>query len=196
MPWTAFNDYSRPGFSVYPVFGKTSEGIDSLLVTIHDELKKQGNPHWALSEGSDLSGEMSPETYLASLFNYGASLVNIFGWEIPENAGDMFGANAGKVARSSDSIAAYKKFLNGEKLLIGGSTETNAGGNATPTASGAFDAKIQKIQGNLGKWLAQNPGRQAEINSLIEKMNQYAKDGKQKDAEGVADEILGMIGAE
>ena len=42
-------------------------------------------------------------------------------------------------------------------------------------------------------WLSQHQGKESEVTSLLKKMDQYAKNGKQQDAEKVADEILKLM---
>lgn len=51
---------------------------------------------------------MNMETYLARMFNHGATLVNIFGWGIGDKDNPFRMATEG-----ADSIAAYQKFLKG-----------------------------------------------------------------------------------
>ncbi len=109
-PKTAFNAHSRPGFSTYPI-GFMENGVDGQLAKILNELPKQGNPHWASSEGTNLqvgtsTSNVSWNDYLAGMFKNGASVVNIFAWSNPS----VYGAST----KSSEAIAAYKKFLSGE----------------------------------------------------------------------------------
>ena len=51
------------------------------------------------------------EGYLGSLFNHGAVLVNVFGWGLGDESNPFR-----KIAEGSDALAAYRKFLDGEKL--------------------------------------------------------------------------------
>ena len=80
-PSVAFGKSHRPGFSTYPQPG--------LFEQIYEELARHGHPAWASSEGTNLqlgSGPgqsgMGMETYLARMFNHGATLVNIFSWGV------------------------------------------------------------------------------------------------------------------
>ncbi len=80
-PSVAFGEFHRPGFSTYPQPG--------LFEQIYEELDRHGHPAWASSEGTNLqlgSGPgqsgMDMESYLARMFNHGATLVNIFSWGI------------------------------------------------------------------------------------------------------------------
>jgi hypothetical protein len=109
-PWAAFNPYSRPGFSVY--------SSSKTFSAIYAELEKHGNPHWANSEGTNVdliyfargqkkASDISWDEYLGRMFNHGASLVNIFGWQDTDSA-------FGKATRSKEALTAYKKFLKGQ----------------------------------------------------------------------------------
>ncbi|MBC7887622.1 MAG: hypothetical protein H7Z13_07015 [Ferruginibacter sp.] len=112
IPGTAFNDHSRPGFSTYPI-GFKENNFDGRLAKILQELTKNGNPHWASSEGTNVQGEsaavitshISWNDYLSGMFNNGASVVTIFAWSDP--------SPYGTATRSQEAIAAYKKFLTG-----------------------------------------------------------------------------------
>ena len=80
-PSVAFGKHHRPGFSTYPQPG--------LFDDIYEELAKHKQVGWASCEGTNLqlgSGPgqsgMNMETYLAKMFNHGATLVNIFSWGI------------------------------------------------------------------------------------------------------------------
>jgi hypothetical protein len=104
--WEAFNPYSRPGFSVY-----TSSFFDG----IHAEVEEQGNPRWALVEGSNIDAEVLGipfpwEAYLGKIFNHGGSLATIFAWHEKDRT------PYGRAATSPEAVAAYKKFLRGEIL--------------------------------------------------------------------------------
>ena len=109
---TAFNDYSRPGFSTYPVEG--------MFDAIYRELANHPKTGWASSEGANVlpgadasadSSGINMETYLARMFNHGATLVNIFAWGM---GGDAFkNSNPFRIATEGpEAIAAYRKFLN------------------------------------------------------------------------------------
>jgi hypothetical protein len=72
--WTAFNKYSRPGWTTYPI-----EVLGESFKPIYDELQNHGNPAWAGVEanagmpGSDVDWE----TYLAWHYNHGCVLVGV-----------------------------------------------------------------------------------------------------------------------
>lgn len=103
-PEVAKGPYHRPGFSTYPSPG-TFDQISAVT---------NGTP-WASAEGTNIlpgdTKEGSPittETYLARMYNHGATLVTLFGWGIGDSSNPFR-----KTAEAPDSIKAYQKFLNG-----------------------------------------------------------------------------------
>jgi hypothetical protein len=107
-PATAFNQFSRAGFSTYPVRFKEGN-VDGVLAAILTELSKHGNPRWASSEGTNVvvganSSEITWDEYLSGMFRNGAAMVTIFAWSDP--------TIYGQTTRSTEAVAAYKKFLN------------------------------------------------------------------------------------
>jgi hypothetical protein len=112
--WVAFNNYSDPGFSAY---------VDPDRFTdIYAALRAHNAPNWAMAEGSNVvlgplypdgvgSSPLSWETYLAKSFNHGAEMVNIFAafQGPPQSPFRQAGASA-------DALAAYRKFLRGDRL--------------------------------------------------------------------------------
>jgi len=107
--WTAFNDYSRPGWTTYAA-GPISDNFNVL----YEALAEHGNPHWGATETSptSLTGRpLKPETFLAWHYNHGATVMMM-------NTADASagGQVIGKDIWSKASLAAYKKFLSGEAL--------------------------------------------------------------------------------
>jgi hypothetical protein len=106
--WTAFNPYSNSGWSNY------NQGV------FQDIYNAVGVKTWTQSEGSNVilgncndSACPSPydwESYLAASYNHGANLVDIFG---------AFQGETGAFtsAQSTQAVAAYQKFLEGETLI-------------------------------------------------------------------------------
>jgi hypothetical protein len=110
-PSTAYNNYSRPGYSTYPVNFKVNNQ-DGLLSKILTERAKHGNQNWASSEGVNVilgstTSLLTWDEYLSGMYNNGASLVNIFGWH-------DYSSPYGAATRSPEAVVAYQKFLNGE----------------------------------------------------------------------------------
>jgi hypothetical protein len=110
-PTVAFGQGYRPGFSIYP--------DADLLGDIYAALVAHGNPPWASAEGTNVDIQMFPpripdegmEGYLAHMFNHGASLTNVFGWDVGDPSNLFRRATEG-----NEAIAAYRKFLSGARL--------------------------------------------------------------------------------
>ncbi|MGD9614984.1 MAG: hypothetical protein AB7H90_03175 [Alphaproteobacteria bacterium] len=110
-PDVAFGQTHRPGFSTYP--------DADLLRDIYAALNARGNPPWASAEGTNVDIISGPpripnagmESYLARMFNRGASLTNLFGWGIGD-PNNLFR----RATESPEALAAYRKFLRGELL--------------------------------------------------------------------------------
>jgi len=106
---SAFNAWSRPGWSTYPV-GYLGKNFHAL----YDALKKHGNPVWGGVESNvGMPGTLVDwETYLGWHYNHGAALVAInlgaTGVELP--------VRLEKSAFGPEALAAYRKFLRGENL--------------------------------------------------------------------------------
>ncbi len=105
----AFNDYSRPGWTTYPV-GPLRNDFEAL----YRELERHGNPHWASTEASPTMGPaggkhaLTMKDYLARHYDYGATVI-VFNT----------GATSKELSESltegvwgDDAINAYRTFLN------------------------------------------------------------------------------------
>jgi len=112
----AFGKNHRPGFSTYP-----QPGIYDDIV----ELVKEHRPTaWASCEGTNMQPSSGPgqtgmnmETYLAKMFNHGATLTAIFSWGI---GGEAQRSNPFRIVTEGDeALNAYRKFLKGEPLIEG-----------------------------------------------------------------------------
>ena len=108
-PQVAFGETHRAGFSTYPDGDRYRE--------IYEALTSHGNPHWASSKGANVDINITPyavpeqtmENYLARMFNHGATLTNVFGWDIGDSA-FIFRQGA------ENPADAYRKFLRGANL--------------------------------------------------------------------------------
>ncbi len=107
-----FNPYARPGWTTYPL-GTLANGFRPL----YEELAKHGNPAWGGVEANNaaFANPNAPgwEEYLAWHYNHGAKLVGI-------NVGasdQSIMSSLSKGASGDAAIAAYGKFLKGEKLI-------------------------------------------------------------------------------
>jgi hypothetical protein len=110
-PWVAFGESHRAGFSTYPNADRFNE--------LYAALKAHGGSAWASAEGTNVDIETglpripdeTMEDYLARMFNHGATLINVFGWDIGDSD-NIFR----RAAEGAESISAYRKFLSGAHL--------------------------------------------------------------------------------
>jgi len=178
LPEVAFSRAYRPGFSTYPE-GASLKEIQRLVAA-------HGSPAWASAETANVSPSgiasgLTMETFLGRHFNHGAVMVNLFGWQIGGEAmKDNFFRRA---IEGPEALAAYRKFLRGEKLVESA---------ATGFSSEALEAKMQRIQKELPEWI-QKSGKQAQAMPLVQKMQALIKDKKWQEVDKVADEILALI---
>jgi hypothetical protein len=118
-PLVAFNAPTRPGFTVYSSDVAALDGS-----AIQGVFTENGSPHWAMAEGMNAapsgqaanggttfnSSPMSWEQYLATFFNHGATLVNVYGWDPDTGPGHT------SPAASADALYTYQTFLSGAPL--------------------------------------------------------------------------------
>jgi hypothetical protein len=179
VPEVAFSSAYRPGFSTYPE-GRTFKEIYAVL-------EKHGSPGWISAEGTNVSptsmpGEPTMETYLGRVFNHGGVMVNIFSWGIGGEAQRKI--NFFRLATENpEALAAYAKFLRGEKLVES---------IATGFSSEAFQAKMRRIQAELPGWVKKN-GKQAQVLPLTQKLGALIKDKKWQEADKLAGELLELM---
>jgi hypothetical protein len=174
-PGVAFGQSHHPGFSTYPTPG--------LYPELYDVLLKNSTSRWASSEGTNVrmgmrSGEDTMETYLGRHFNHGATLVNVFAWGVGQKD-DAFR----RATENDEAIAAYRKFLRGEKLKE----------SPIPSDYG-LPAKAKRIQEELPRWV-KSGGDQRKAQAMLERLWNHLKDKEPWKAEEVADEILSLIGS-
>ncbi len=180
-PSVAFGKYHRPGFSTYPAPGRFDD--------IYEELDKHKQVGWASSEGTNLqlgSGPgqsgMTMETYLAKMFNHGATLVNVFAWGIGGDANKNMSFRL--VTEGEEALLAYRKFLAGD-LLIEGQT--------TLTLLERLPPKIHKIQNEFPAWIGKTGNPEAA--ALMQQMQEQLKAKNFEEVENTADSILKLMGA-
>jgi hypothetical protein len=181
-PSVAFGKHHQPGFSTYPQPG--------LFDDIYEELAKHKQVGWASCEGTNLqlgSGPgqsgMNMETYLAKMFNHGATLVNIFSWGIGGEANRNMDFRV--VTEGEEALRAYRKFLKGEPL-IEAKTESL-------TLLERLPPKIRRIQKELPAWI-QKTGNTAKAMGLMKTLEGHLKAKNFAEAEKTADSILKMMG--
>ena len=125
---------------------------------------------------------MTMETYLAKMFNHGATLVNIFSWGIGGEANKNMSFRV--VTEGEEALRAYRKFLKGDPL-IEAKTETL-------TLLERLPPKIHKIQKELPAWM-QKTGNTDEAAALMQKMQEQLKAKNFEEVEKTADSILKMM---
>ncbi len=179
-PWVAFGKHHRPGFSTYPQPG--------LFEDIYELVEKHKQIGWASSEGTNMQPGTGPgqtgmnmETYLAKMFNHGATLTTIFSWGIGGEA--MKTMSFRVVTESEEALQAYRKFLSGEPLIEG---ETRAG------LQERLPPKIHRIQKELPVWM-QKTGNQAAA-ALMKTMQRQMEAKNWEEVEKTADAILKLMG--
>ncbi len=185
-PWEAFNEYSRPGF--------TLSAARQNFEVIYRAVATHGPVPWANVEATNVKrrhfsighatrSAIPWEAYLGGSFQHGAALVNIFGWQ------DRRGVY-GRTTRSDEAIAAYKKFLRGETLADLRDVSTDE--VSTDLRAESLAAKVKTIHSELGRWI-KTRGLKPDVERLVKKLDQYLKAGKPGEAEKIADQILGYL---
>jgi hypothetical protein len=181
-PSVAFGEHHRPGFSTYPQPG--------LYDQIYQELAAHHQVAWSSSEGTNLQlgsapgqSGMNMETYLAKMFNHGATLVNVYSWGIGGDANRNMSFRV--VTEGEEALQAYRKVLNGDTLIEGAQTST---------LLERLPPKIQRIQKELPEW-AQKTGNAEKASALMQTLKQYLNDKNFEQAEKTADELLKLMGA-
>lgn len=177
-PRTAFNRWSRPGWSTYAV-GPLEDGFSVL----YDELRKHGNPPWGGVEANcGFPGTLVDwETYLAWHYNHGAVLVGIntgaTGVELP----DMLE----KSAFSADALAAYRKWLGGGRLAEKPISDDHP--------SKRLKAKMERLQQGFAKWLAEGRDPSPVARDVERELSALLQAGKIAEAEAVIERALARI---
>lgn len=172
---SAFNAWSRPGWSTYPV-GYLGKNFQPLYAA----LKQHGSPPWGGVEANvGMPGTLIDwESYLGWHYNHGATLVAInmgaTGTDLP--------ARLEKSAFSREALAAYRKFLKGDILR-----EKPLSGDV---AERRLRSKMETLQAGFRRWQA--AGRDpAPIGRFVEeRMPALLQANKLDEAEALLDEAL------
>jgi hypothetical protein len=176
--WTAFNKYSRPGWTTYAV-----EVLGKNFAAIYDELETRGNPVWAgVEANAGIPGSVVDwETYLAWHYNHGCVLVGVnmgaTGTDLPRRLWDS--------AFSKEAIAAYQKFLTGQPLV------------EKPLSRDQPQIRIQekmkRVRAGIERWHASGKDPRA-VGKLMEGAQPLADAGKLDELEKLVDHALEMLG--
>ena len=176
--WTAFNKYSRPGWTTYAV-----EVLGESFKPIYDELEKHGNPAWAgVEANAGIPGSVVDwETYLAWHYNHGCVLVGVnmgaTGKDLPKRLWDS--------AFGKEAIAAYHKFLTGQPLV------------EKPVSMDhpqfRIQAKMKRVRAGIERWHSSGKDPSA-VGKLMEGAQPLANAGKLDELEKLVDQALEMLG--
>lgn len=175
----AFNKWSRPGWSTYPV-GVLGDSFEPLYV----ELQKHGNPRWAGVESNAWfpGGSVDWETYLGWHFNHGAAIVAInvgaTGTELPDRLS--------KAAFSPEAIKAYHKFLQGGTLKETGLTSKQQGAR--------LQSKMKTLQAGFKSWQASGRDPSPIVQDVTEHLQPLLQEGKIAEAEALIDAAIKKLG--
>jgi Spy/CpxP family protein refolding chaperone len=181
-PSVAFGKNHRPGFSTYPQPG--------LFEDIYELVEKHEQVGWASCEGTNMQPGTGPgqtgmnmETYLAKMFNHGATLTTVFSWGIGGEA--MKNMSYRVCTESEEALQAYRKFLRGETLIEG------------MTVAGLMERlppKVHRIQKDLPAWLgtAGADNKQKAV-ALMQKLQERYKAKKFDEVEKMADAVLKLM---
>ena len=177
--WVAFGKHHRPGFSTYPQPG--------LFEDIYELVEKHQQIGWASCEGTNMQPGTGPgqtgmnmETYLAKMFNHGATLTTLFSWGIGGER--MKNMSYRLCTEGEEELKAYRKFLKGEPLI------------ESRTTMGRMERlplKIQKIQKELSAWLQKTGNKGAA--KLMQEMAEQMKARNWDAVEQTADSILQLM---
>jgi hypothetical protein len=175
---TAFNQYSRPGWTTYAV-GVLGEGFKPL----YDELQNHGNPAWAgVEANAGMPGSVVDwETYLAWHYNHGCVLVGVnmgaTGEDLPRRLWDS--------AFGKEAMVAYHKFLTGQPLVEKPLSLDN------PQVR--IQAKIKRVRAGIERW--QRSGKDpSAVGKIMERAQPLANGGKLEELEKLVDQALEMLG--
>jgi hypothetical protein len=176
--WTAFNKYSRPGWTTYPI-----ELLGGGFQAIYDELKKHESPAWAgVEANAGIPGSVVDwETYLAWHYHHGCVLVAVnngaTGTELPRRLSES--------AFSKEAIAAYQKFLMGHPLVEKPVSKDR------PVIR--IQAKMKRVAAGIERW--HRSGKDPRpVGKLMEGARPLADAGKLDELEKLVDRALEMLG--
>jgi DUF1680 family protein len=176
--WTAFNAYSRPGWTTYAV-----EVLERSFQPIYDELAKHGNPPWGgVEANAGIPGSVVDwETYLGWHYNHGCVLVGInmgaTGEALPRRLWDS--------AFGKEAIAAYHKFLRGQPL--------REKAIAADHPQLRIQAKMKRVVEGIARWHKSGKDPSA-VGKLMERVGPMAEAGKLVELEKLVDQALEMLG--
>jgi hypothetical protein len=176
--WTAFNKYSRPGWTAYAI-----ELLGQSFKPIYDELEKHGNPVWAgVEANAGIPGSLVDwETYLGWHYNHGCVLVGVnmgaTGTDLPRRLQES--------AFGKEAIAAYRKFLAGQPLV-----EKPV---STDRTEFRIQIKMRRVRNGIERWFKSGKDPRS-VGKLMEGAKPLADKGKLDELEKLVDQALEMLG--
>ena len=176
--WTAFNKYSRPGWTTYSV-----TVLRESFKAIYDELEKHGSPAWAgVEANAGVPGSVVDwETYLAWHYNHGGVLMGVS----MDGTGKDTHTRMRESAYGKEAIAAYHKFLTGQPLVEKPVSMDN------PLFR--IQAKIKRVRDGIQRWHSSGKDPSA-VGKLMQGAQPLANGGKLDELEKLVDQALEMLG--
>ena len=176
--WTAFNQYSRPGWTTYSV-----TVLRESFKAIYDELEKHGSPAWAgVEANAGVPGSVVDwETYLAWHYNHGGVLMGVS----MDGTGKDTHTRMRESAYGKEAIAAYHKFLTGQPLVEKPVSMDN------PLFR--IQAKIKRVRDGIQRWHSSGKDPSA-VGKLMQGAQPLANGGKLDELEKLVDQALEMLG--
>ena len=176
--WTAFNDFSRPGWTTYPVMV-----LGQNFNALYENLEKHGNPPWAgIEANAGFPGSIVDwETYLGWHYNHGCVIMGInngaTGEDLPRRLRES--------AFGEEAIAAYHKFFRNEPLIE----------KAISTDHPQFriQAKMKQVREGMQRW--RDSGRDpSDVEKNLQRIQSLMTEDKLDEVEQVLDQALEMLG--
>jgi hypothetical protein len=152
------------------------------LKPVYDELEKQGNPAWAGVEANLIPGSIVDwETYLAWHYNHGCVLMGIntggTGADLPKHLQER--------AFDKEAIAAYQKFLSGQRLVENPFFRDN------PLLR--IQLKMKRVRDGVQRWHRSGKDPSAVV-KLMQDTKPLANAGKLHELEKIVDQAIEMLG--
>ncbi len=172
---SAFNKWSRPGWTTYPIM-QLGNGFEPL----YRELRAQGNPPWGgVEANAGFPGSaVDWETYLGWHYNHGAVIVavnaNASGKELPDALE--------RSAFGPEALAAYRKFLHGGRL--------KEGHISLDRPDVQLRRKMEAFQSRLREWQASGRDPSPIVKQVEKRLTPLLEGGKLAEAAAVLDEAI------
>jgi hypothetical protein len=124
------------------------------------------------------------EAYLAHMFNHGAALTNVFGWDIGPKENLFRRATEG-----DEAIAAYRKFLRGVRL-----EETPLAVQSASSDVSSLQARMHSLPGRIQSYQSAG-GDMSLVMPRVEKLQEDMKSGQLDAMKQELDQVEAIIDA-